>query len=71
MLASAVQGIPRFGLAEHTDSIYLDGGDALLAAFGSLLPGVPVRRCVEHVKKNMMQASKELSSSSKRKDAKV
>ena len=61
----------EFNLAEHTASVHLDGGAALLKAFGAVFPEVPVKRCVEHVKKNMLQASRELSSSTKRKEVRT
>ena len=58
-VASHLQASHSFDLAAHTGSIYLDGGDALLAVFRSAFPDATIVRCMEHVKKNIMQASKE------------
>lgn len=46
-------------LASRAIAIFLDGGAALHAAFKDAFPSVRIFRCLQHVKKNIMQAGRE------------
>ena len=45
-------------LQARVGDVFLDGGAALLSAFGEAFPQARVTRCLQHVKKNIMDASR-------------
>ena len=47
-----------FDLAAKVGAIYLDGGGGMIKAFPGAFPRAPILRCLQHVKKDIMQATK-------------
>ena len=56
---ASLQCLHNFCLASQVLAIFLDGGAALLAAFHAAFPEVRIFRCLQHIKKNIMQAGQE------------